>query len=109
MSINLSTHCLPVDTLRMMVCIGHALSLNTLTVGIGHYMYMSTLTCYSCSHTTIQQKKHAGVRPWSEFFNPQYLSRPKGSGDAVKRVLTNVGRFQSNYLFVFLGLVIYCM
>lgn len=33
-----------------MVCIGHALSLNTLTVGIGHYMYMSTLTCYSCSH-----------------------------------------------------------
>lgn len=55
------------------------------------------------------QKKHAGVRPWSEFFNPQYLSRPKGSGDAVKRVLTNVGRFQSNYLFVFLGLVIYCI
>lgn len=55
------------------------------------------------------QKKHAGVRPWSEFFSPHNFSRPKGSGDAVKRVLGNVGRFQSNYLFVFLGLVIYCM
>ena len=55
------------------------------------------------------QKKHAGVRPWSEFLNLRHISRPKGSGDAVKRVLGNVGRFQSNYLFVFLGLMVYCM
>ena len=64
------------------------------------------------THTHIYaraQNKHSGVRPWSEFFNIRNVSRPNGSGDAVKRLLSNVSRFQSNYLFVFLGLVIYCM
>jgi hypothetical protein len=66
------------------------------------------LGSFSTGKTWIQ-KKHAGVRPWSEFFNLRYVSRPKGSGDAIKRILSNVARFQSNYLFVFLGLMVYCI
>ena len=53
--------------------------------------------------------KHAGVRPWAEFFNVKKISRPQGAGGATRRVFYNVKHYQSNYLFVFLGLVIYCM
>jgi len=55
------------------------------------------------------QGKHAGVRPWGEFVNIKNISRPRGAGDAMRKVFHNVQHFQSNYLFVFLGLVIYCM
>ena len=55
------------------------------------------------------QGRHAGVRPWAEFLNVRNISKPKSSGEAVGRVLGNISRFQSNYLFVFLGLVVYCM
>ena len=55
------------------------------------------------------QGKHSGVRPWAEFLNVRKISKPKSSGEAVSRVLGNLARFQSNYLFVFLGLVVYCM
>ena len=53
--------------------------------------------------------KHAGVRPWAEFFNVKKISRPQGAGGATRRVFYNIKHYQSNYLFVFLGLVIYCM
>ena len=55
------------------------------------------------------QSKHSGVKPWGEFFNIRNVSKPKGAGDVTRRAIMNVQRFQSNYLFVFLGLVIYCM
>ncbi len=53
--------------------------------------------------------KHAGVRPWSEFLNVRSLTKPSSVSAGTSRVLANLLRFQSNYLFVFLGLVIYCM
>ena len=53
--------------------------------------------------------KHAGVRPWSEFLNVRNVTKPASVGAGTSRVLANLVRFQSNYLFVFLGLVIYCM
>ena len=55
------------------------------------------------------QEKHSGVRPWGEFFGLRRVSWPKGAGDVTKRLIHNLHRFQSNYLFVFLGLVAYCM
>ena len=55
------------------------------------------------------QGKHSGVRPWAEFLNVKNVSKPKNAGDVTKRLVSNVTRFQSNYLFVFLGLVLYCM
>ncbi len=53
--------------------------------------------------------KHAGVRPWSEFLNVRNLTKPSSVSAGTSRVLANLVRFQSNYLFVFIGLVIYCM
>ncbi len=53
--------------------------------------------------------KHAKVQPWSEFFSPRSVSWPKGAGEVTSRLLGNLLRFQSNYLFVFLGLIVYCM
>ena len=53
--------------------------------------------------------KHAKVQPWSEFFNIKHMSRPRGAGDVTGRILSNLQRYQSNYLFVFMGLALYCM
>lgn len=55
------------------------------------------------------QGKHASVRPWAEFLDLRRVSRPQGMGDATKRLISNIHRFQSNYVFVFLGLVLYCV
>ena len=53
--------------------------------------------------------KHSGVQPWAEFLDVRRISKPKNVGDVTSRILGNLNRFQSNYLFVFLGLVVYCM
>lgn len=53
--------------------------------------------------------KHSKVKPWGEFFNPRSFSLPRGAGDVTSRLLGNLQRFQTNYLFVFLGLIVYCM
>ena len=53
--------------------------------------------------------KHSGVQPWAEFLDVRRISKPKNAGDVTTRILGNLQRYQSNYLFVFLGLVIYCM
>jgi len=54
-------------------------------------------------------KKRASVKPWSEFVNLQKFSKPKGGGEATKRIIHNIYHFQSNYIFVSLALVAYCM
>ncbi len=53
--------------------------------------------------------RHAKVQPWWEFFNVKNVSRPKGAGDVTTRIIGNLQRYQSNYLFVFMGLALYCM
>ncbi len=53
--------------------------------------------------------KHSTVQSWSEFFNLRNVSRPSGVGELTTRILGNLQHFQTNYLFVFLGLLVYCM
>ena len=53
--------------------------------------------------------KHSKVQPWAEFFNPKNFSIPRGAGEVTSRLVSNLQRYQTNYLFVFLVLVIYCM
>lgn len=53
--------------------------------------------------------KHSKVQPWMVFFNPKNFSVPRGGGEVTSRLLGNLQRFQTNYLFVFLGLVVYCV
>lgn len=56
----------------------------------------------------LSQKKQS-IRPWKQFVNFNRFSVPKNIGDASARVVQNVEHFQSNYLFVFIGLILYCI
>ena len=55
------------------------------------------------------QKRRDGVKPWTEFVNVSRFQVPKTLAPVRQRVLKNVEKFQSNYLFVFIGVVIICM
>ncbi|XP_052806087.1 prenylated Rab acceptor protein 1-like [Mya arenaria] len=54
-------------------------------------------------------KTRDGIRPWGEFANTQRFQTPKAVAPLPKRIVKNIEHFQSNYLFVFIGLVIVCI
>ncbi|KAL3272105.1 hypothetical protein HHI36_022567 [Cryptolaemus montrouzieri] len=49
------------------------------------------------------------VRPWMEFVNTTNFKTPLSIPRTAKRIKKNIEYFYGNYLFVFLGLVIYCL
>lgn len=53
--------------------------------------------------------KNASLKPWSLFCNVRRISRPKSVGEATQRLFSNLAMFQSNYVFICLGLAAYCM
>ncbi|XP_067207993.1 prenylated Rab acceptor protein 1 [Linepithema humile] len=55
------------------------------------------------------EHRKANVRPWSLFLNTSNIRPPPNITRLSKRVVKNIEYFQSNYLFVFIGLVIYCL
>ncbi|XP_066595683.1 prenylated Rab acceptor protein 1 [Prorops nasuta] len=55
------------------------------------------------------EHRRANVRPWSVFLNTNNFRPPPSLTRFSKRVVKNIEYFQSNYLFVFIGLVIYCL
>lgn len=55
------------------------------------------------------RQRQANIRPWSLFLNTNNIRAPPSLSRFTKRVMKNIEYFQSNYLFVFLGLVIYCL
>ncbi|KAL5020309.1 hypothetical protein ScPMuIL_003201 [Solemya velum] len=55
------------------------------------------------------QKTRDGIQPWGQFVNTGNFGLPKTLAPLPKRVVKNIERFQSNYLFVFLGLVVFCI
>lgn len=54
-------------------------------------------------------KRRETLKPWGEFFSTGKFSKPVGVKQATSRLVKNIEYFQSNYLFVFIGLAIYCM
>ncbi|CAH2318827.1 prenylated Rab acceptor 1 [Pelobates cultripes] len=54
-------------------------------------------------------RRRAHIRPWSNFVDQRRFSRPGNFGDLCKRVTRNVEHFQSNYIFIFMGLIMYCI
>ena len=54
-------------------------------------------------------KAKDGIRPWGDFVNTSKFKTPKSITPLPKRIVQNVNHFQSNYLFVFMGLVVFCM
>jgi len=55
------------------------------------------------------QQRRQNIRPWSTFFNTANFRAPPTLKRLTNRVLSNIEYFKSNYLFVYIGLVIYCL
>ena len=55
------------------------------------------------------EKKRAGVRPWAQFLSYSKIGRPANFSQAKTRLIANVEHYQNNYLFVCIGLAVYCM
>lgn len=53
--------------------------------------------------------RRQNIRPWLQFFDTKKFRVPVSFAHSTKRVMRNVEHFQSNYLFVFLGLLLYCI
>lgn len=49
------------------------------------------------------------VRPWLQFVQTSNFRMPVSLPRLSKRIMRNIEYFQSNYLFVFLGLIAYCL
>jgi len=54
-------------------------------------------------------KSRERIRPWTTFFASSNFKAPVSAQRLPRRIVKNVEYFQSNYLFVFIGLFIYCM
>merc|ERR1712025_1306118 len=54
-------------------------------------------------------KKRANIRPLGTFFNTAHFQVPPSAGRLTKRLYKNIEYFQSNYMLVFLVLVLYCL
>jgi anoctamin-1 len=66
----------------------------------------------SLSNATAREwfsKTRDGIHPWGEFVNTGRFQTPKSVAPLPKRIMKNIEHFQSNYLFVFIGLVVFCM
>ena len=54
-------------------------------------------------------KQKQNVRPWLLFLQTSNFRAPSSIPRLSKRIMRNIEYFQSNYVFVFLGLVAYCL
>lgn len=54
-------------------------------------------------------QRRENVRPWTTFINTSNFKVPASIPRLSKRIMKNIEYFQSNYLFVFIGLIIYCL
>ncbi|XP_071525169.1 prenylated Rab acceptor protein 1-like isoform X2 [Panulirus ornatus] len=54
-------------------------------------------------------RRRENVRPWLIFVNTQKFKAPPNVQRWSKRLAKNVEYFQSNYMFVFIGLILYCL
>jgi len=54
-------------------------------------------------------KRREEIRPWSDFFKTSHFDMPKTPARLSNRVIKNLEHFQSNYVFVFVVLFIYCL
>ncbi|KAJ4444804.1 hypothetical protein ANN_06601, partial [Periplaneta americana] len=54
-------------------------------------------------------QRRENIRPWPVFVNTSNFRSPSSIPRLSKRIVRNVEYFQSNYFFVFLGLIAYCL
>lgn len=53
--------------------------------------------------------RRKNIRPWMQFVNINNFGKPESLPKWSKRLVGNVDHFQSNYVFVFVGLFVYCL
>ncbi|GBL92140.1 Prenylated Rab acceptor protein 1 [Araneus ventricosus] len=49
------------------------------------------------------------IRPWSQFLDVKMFHMPASFPKCTARVVKNIEYFQSNYIIVFIGLIVYCI
>lgn len=54
-------------------------------------------------------RRRVSIRPWASFVDQRKFSKPRNFGEMCQRVVKNVDIYNSNYTFIFLGLILYCM
>ncbi|XP_059470326.1 prenylated Rab acceptor protein 1 [Neocloeon triangulifer] len=54
-------------------------------------------------------QRRQNVRPWTTFCSTSRFKTPASVPRLTRRLVKNIEYFQSNYLFVFIGLVIFCL
>nr|XP_054760300.1 prenylated Rab acceptor protein 1-like [Lytechinus pictus] len=54
-------------------------------------------------------RRRQTIQPWSQFISTSRFTKPTSVTVAGTRVVKNIEHFQSNYLFVFIILAIYCI
>uniref|UniRef100_A0A3B4AM94 PRA1 family protein n=1 Tax=Periophthalmus magnuspinnatus TaxID=409849 RepID=A0A3B4AM94_9GOBI len=54
-------------------------------------------------------KRRVSIRPWASFVDQRKFSKPRNFGELCQRVVKNVEVYNSNYTFIFLGLILYCI
>ncbi|XP_061919869.1 prenylated Rab acceptor protein 1-like [Entelurus aequoreus] len=54
-------------------------------------------------------RRRMSIRPWASFVDQRKFSKPRNFGELCQRVVKNVETFNSNYTFIFLGLILYCI
>lgn len=84
--------------------------------GFGSGMFssisMSSISSFDVNALKPQEwvlKRRETLKPWTEFASIAKFKKPTGAAQAGSRLIKNVTHFQSNYLFVFVFLAIYCV
>ncbi|KAA0703171.1 Prenylated Rab acceptor protein 1 PRA1 family protein 1 [Triplophysa tibetana] len=54
-------------------------------------------------------RRRKAIRPWATFVDQRKFSKPRNFGEMCQRVVKNMDTFYSNYTFIFLGLILYCI
>ncbi|XP_054904120.1 prenylated Rab acceptor protein 1 [Poeciliopsis prolifica] len=54
-------------------------------------------------------RRRMSIRPWASFVDQRKFSKPRNFGELCQRVVKNVEVYNSNYTFIFLGLILYCI
>lgn len=67
------------------------------------------LTLSNASAREWFQRTRERVRPWAEFINTKRFKMPNTMAPLPNRIVKNIETFQGNYLFVFIGLVFFCL
>ncbi|KAG9299937.1 hypothetical protein G9A89_009665 [Geosiphon pyriformis] len=59
--------------------------------------------------TRFKNERLGNLRPVGEFFDKNRLSKPNGIAAITQRLSYNLTYFQSNYILIVMGLLIYCL